>query len=86
MVAVMIDRVGVENFFKKIVVKTYKLMSGLYPNFRDTILISGKKPSDWHLTEASIREFEKYYPHIKKYNLDNVPGEVLIDIVDREDK
>lgn len=75
---IMTDAVRVDNFFKKIVVKTYNLISGLYPNFRDTILISGKKPKDWLPTDASIREFKKYYSHIEKYNLDNEPDEVLI--------
>ena len=78
MINIMIGAVGVENFFKKIVVKTYKLISGLYPNFRDTILISGKKPKDWHPTDNSIEIFKKYYSHIEKYNLDNEPDEVLV--------
>ena len=78
MINIMIDAVRVENFLKKIVIKTYKLISGLYPNFRDTILISGKKPKDWRPTDNSIETFKKYYSHIEKYNLDNEPDEVLI--------
>ena len=78
MINIMIDAVGVEIFFKKIVVKTYKLISGLYPNFRDTILISGKKPKDWLPTDNSIETFKKYYTHIQKYNLDNEQDDVLI--------
>ena len=78
MINIMIDAVRVENFLKKIVIKTYKLISGLYPNFRDTILISGKKPKDWRPTDNSIETFKRYYSHIEKYNLDNEPDEVLV--------
>ncbi|CAD6491679.1 MAG: Ubiquinone biosynthesis O-methyltransferase [Candidatus Argoarchaeum ethanivorans] len=78
MINIMIDAVKSETFFKKIVVKMYKLISGLYPNFRDTILISGKKPKDWNPTDNSIETFKKYYTHIEKYNLDNEPDEVLV--------
>ena len=74
----MIDAVRVEKFLKKIVIKTYKLISGLYPNFRDTILISGKKPKSWRPTDNSIETFKRYYSHIEKYNLDNLPDEVLL--------
>ena len=78
MINIMVDAVRVENFQKKIVIKTYKLISGLYPNFRDTILISGKKPKDWRPTDNSIETFKRYYSHIEKYNLDNEPDEVLV--------
>ena len=78
MINIMIDAAKSETFLKKIIVKMYKLISGLYPNFRDTILISGKKPKDWHPTDNSIETFKKYYTHIEKYNLDNEPDEVLV--------
>jgi 2-polyprenyl-3-methyl-5-hydroxy-6-metoxy-1,4-benzoquinol methylase len=80
MLNTMIDIVEVENahLFKKITVKFYKSASNLYPNFRDTILISGKKPKNWHQTDVSIEKFKKYYSHLEKYNLDNEPDEVII--------
>ena len=78
MMNIMIDMVESRNFLKKIIVKTYKLISGLYPNFRDMMLFSGKKPKDWRPTDSSIEALKKYYPHIEKYNLDNEPDEVLI--------
>lgn len=78
MINTLIDMVKCENFFKKVIVKTYKLISGLYPTFRDTILISGKKPKDWRPTNNSIKTFKRYYSHIEKYNLDNEPDKVLI--------
>ncbi|CAD6491590.1 MAG: Ubiquinone biosynthesis O-methyltransferase [Candidatus Argoarchaeum ethanivorans] len=78
MVNIMIDHVKAGNFLKNIIIKSYKLVSGLYPNFRDTILISGKKPKDWNPTDNSIETFKKYYTHIEKYNLDNEPDEVLV--------
>lgn len=66
------------NFPINVIVKTCKLISGLYPNFRDTILVAGKKPKNWHPTDNSINNFKKYYPHIINYNLDNEPDAVLI--------
>lgn len=79
----IIDMFEGGNFFKKAVVKAYQLVSGLYPNFRDTILISGKKPKDWQPTETSIKTFSKYYRHIGKYNLDNEPDEILVNKMSR---
>lgn len=78
MMNIMIDMVKSRNFLKKIVVKMYKLICRLYPNFRDVMLFSGKKPKDWLPTDNSIKTLKKYYPHIEKYNLDNEPDEVLI--------
>jgi len=78
MINIMSDVVGGGNLLKRVVVKIYKLVSGLYPNFRHTILISGKKPKDWRLTDNSIKTFAKYYHHIEKYNLDNEPEELLL--------
>ena len=78
MINIMIDAAKSETFLKKIVIKTHKLISGLYPNFRNTILISGKKPKGWHPTDNSLETFKRYYSHIEKYNLDNEPDEVLL--------
>lgn len=87
MINIMVDAVRVDFFLKKIVIKTYKLISGLYPNFRDTILISGKKPKDWSPIDVSIMNFKKYYTHIQKYNLDNEPDEVLVNkILEKHNK
>ena len=74
----MTDMTNQGAFFQKIIVKTYKLISGLYPNFRDTIVISGKKPKDWHPTNNSIKNFSEYYFYIEKWNLDNEPDELSI--------
>ena len=78
MMNIMIDMIESRNFLEKIIVKTYKLTSGLYPNFRDMMLFSGKKPKAWCPTDNSIKTLKKYYSHIEKYNLDNDPDEVLI--------
>ena len=78
MINIMIDSSGSGTFFKKIIVKTYKQVSGYIPNFRDTILICGKKPKEWRPTDNSIETFKRYYSHIEKYNLDNLPDEVLL--------
>lgn len=63
---------------QKIILKIYKLISSLYPNFGDTILISGEKPKNWQPTTSSITNFKQYYTHMKKWNLDNEPDEVII--------
>lgn len=78
MMNIMIDMVESRNFLKKIIVKMYKLICMLYPNFRDVMLFSGKKPKDWSPTDNSIKTLKKYYSHIEKYNLDDEPDEVLI--------
>ena len=75
---IMINMVENTAFLKKIVIKGYKLISNLYPNFRDTILISGKKPEDWSPTDDSIDIFKRCYSHIERYNLDNESNDVLI--------
>ena len=73
-----VEMVEDQSFPRKVILNAYKLISGLYPNFRATILISGKKPKNWSPTSNSIDNFKKYYSHIRKYNLDNEPDEVLI--------
>jgi 2-polyprenyl-3-methyl-5-hydroxy-6-metoxy-1,4-benzoquinol methylase len=75
MVNIMVDMVKDANFF---VLTAYKLLSGVYPNFRDTILISGKKPKDWLPTSVSINDFKRCYSHLKTYNLDNESNDDLI--------
>lgn len=75
MVNIMIDMIKGVNF---VIVKAYKLISALYPNFRDTILISGKKPRDWFPTKNSIANFKKYYLHVNEYNLDNESDDILV--------
>lgn len=75
---IAVEMVENKTFLKRVIIKMYKLISSLYPNFRSTILISGKKPRNWSPTEDSLDNFKRYYSHIAKYNLDNEPDEVLI--------
>ena len=79
MTNVVVDTVEARTFWKKSIVKMYKLISGPYPNFRSTILISGKKPENWSPTDISLDNFKKRYQHIRNYNLDNDPDDILID-------
>ena len=65
-------------FLRKLIDKVLKMISGFYPNFRDTILISGKKPVNWNPTEPSLKNFKKYYTYIEKCNLDNETDELII--------
>ena len=65
---------------KKLIVKLYDLVSKLYPNFRDTILVWGRKPKDWLPIDDlnAIKNLKSYYSHIVKFNLENEPDNILI--------
>lgn len=76
MINVRIGQAKSKNLFS--IIKVYKLISNIYPNFRGTILISGKKPNNWHPTDVSVKNFEDCYSHIKKYNLDSESDELLV--------
>jgi len=78
MMNILVEMDEDRDFFGQVITKAYKLISGLYPNFRDTILIWGKKPKNWDATDSSVAIFRKHYPFIQRYNLDNEPDEVLI--------
>lgn len=69
MMNIAIDDIDNINLLKKIVVEIYKLICDLYPNFRDTILLSGKKPENWYQTNISIKNFKKSY-HTELYDVD----------------
>lgn len=75
MVNIMVDMVKDVNF---LVLTAYKVLSGLYPNFRDTILISGKKPKNWLPTSVSIEDFKRCYSHLETCNLDNESNDDLL--------
>lgn len=70
----------------KMIIRMYKFVSDLYANFKSTILISGKKPNNWHPTDISIKRFKKYYRHIEKYNVDREPDELIINKIIRSEK
>lgn len=65
---------------KRIVVKFYDLVSKLYPNFRDTILIWARKPESWLPLDdlKAIESLKSCYPHVVKYNLENEPNNILV--------
>ncbi len=67
-----------KSILKKTPILIYKIISCIYPNFRDTIIASGKKPYDWAPIQISIKNFKKCYGLIGLYNLDNVTDEILI--------
>ncbi|PWR72759.1 class I SAM-dependent methyltransferase [Methanospirillum lacunae] len=73
-----------KRFLEKVVFITYRLICDLWPNFRDSILISGRKPSNWSSIEPSLSKFSISYPHIIKYNYDNETDEdYLIKLADK---
>jgi 2-polyprenyl-3-methyl-5-hydroxy-6-metoxy-1,4-benzoquinol methylase len=67
-----------ERLSGKVTIKIYELICTLSPNFRDTILIWGTKPKNWLPTNYSINAWEKHYPLMPRYNLDNESAEVLV--------
>lgn len=66
--------------FKKFIIKLYDLVSKIYPNFRDTIVIWARKPKDWSPVDdlKAIENLKSYYPDIVKYNLENEPNKILV--------
>jgi SAM-dependent methyltransferase len=70
---------------KKIPILLYKIISEIYPNFRDTIIASGNKPQDWAPIQISINNFKKCYDLIDRYNLDNFPDDVLINQITKKE-
>lgn len=71
MANIMVCTVQTSNLAKKALIKIYGLISGLYPNCRDTVIIWGRKPKDWEPTDSSVVMFSKYYEHLTKYDLDD---------------
>lgn len=64
----------------KIIPRFYDLLSNIYPNFRDTVLIYGRKPKDWKYVsdEEAFILLKRYYQHLVKYNLDNESDEAIL--------
>jgi 2-polyprenyl-3-methyl-5-hydroxy-6-metoxy-1,4-benzoquinol methylase len=50
----------------------------IYPTFKNSIIISGKKPNNWKKTEISIKKFKKLNYQIQTYNLDLEDDEIII--------
>jgi 2-polyprenyl-3-methyl-5-hydroxy-6-metoxy-1,4-benzoquinol methylase len=70
---------------KKIAIFLYRFISGTYPNFRDTIIISGKKPKEWVPVCISLEKFKQCYNIIENYNLDKIPDDILIDQITKQE-
>jgi len=63
------DLLQINHILKKVLSYLYKCAT-LYPTFKQSIIISGKKPNNWKQTEISLIKFKKLYPHIEKYNIE----------------
>jgi len=59
-------------------IAVYDAVSFVYPRFRDTILVVGRRPGNWMPTADSIARFKESYQHIHKYNLDGESDEAII--------
>jgi len=67
-----------KHIVKRGVIFLYKVISGLYPTFKDTIILSGKKPKDWQSLNISLKNFKNFYDHIEKFNIDNISDDEII--------
>jgi SAM-dependent methyltransferase len=67
--------------FRRFIIKFYDLISGLYPNFRDTIIIWARKPRGWRPIDdlEAIENMKSCYPHMVKYNLENEHNNIIVD-------
>ena len=65
---------------RKLVTGAYLFISSLYPKFRASIIIYGRKPEGWRPISDldAIEHLKVHYPHVVKYNLDGEPDELLI--------
>jgi len=67
-----------EKKIKKIFILIYGIISEIFPNFRDTLIATGKKPEDWQPIQDSIQQFKKYYDLVEKNNLDGLSDNELL--------
>jgi len=70
----------------KILLKTYDLMSSIFPNFKDTIIAWGRKPKGWIPFDnlLAFKNWKKYYPHIVNYNLDGEDDYQILSKIESE--
>lgn len=81
---ILVNTIEHKSCYMHIAALFYNNISGMYPNFRDTILFSGIKPSNWMPTPYSIHEFKKTYPILDKYSLDDQTDSILANEVKGE--
>lgn len=72
-----------KNLLASILVRSYKVLTLLNPFFKSTQLISSKKPKKWVPVQPSMKEFKKVYPHLEKYNMNNVNDEEIKESIDK---
>lgn len=68
-----------DNSLLPYVAQAYKYITDLNPNFRDTQIVTAKKPQDWTPIQPSTAELRKYYEHLDEYNLDGLSGREILD-------
>lgn len=60
----------------------YIRLSGIYPPFKDTLLISARKPIDWEPIKPQIKRFRKLYHHLEKYNIDRDNDDLILEKIE----
>lgn len=92
-IKIKMTNLGAENiiwnessFLKRLIFQGYKIITEMIPNFRDTILVYGKKPKNWIPNEVSVNNYKKFYPHLEEYNLDKLDDEkMFLNIMEHEE-
>jgi 2-polyprenyl-3-methyl-5-hydroxy-6-metoxy-1,4-benzoquinol methylase len=67
-----------ESIGRKSAIFIYGTISGIYPNFRDTLVATAKKPAAWEPVKDSLDEFRRCYTLVKECNLDSVSDDDLV--------
>lgn len=70
------------NPLKGLIIYFYTLLSGIYPPFKDTLLISARKPIGWEPIKPQIEKFRKFYCHLEKYNIDGDNDDLILDKIE----
>lgn len=67
-----------EGLLKSVMIYLYLSITGIHSTFKNTLLISARKPSNWEPTKIQIDRFQKVYPHIERYNIDGDNHELIL--------
>jgi 2-polyprenyl-3-methyl-5-hydroxy-6-metoxy-1,4-benzoquinol methylase len=78
MLNIALEDMSCKGIMGNIILQSYGIISNIIPNFRDTILICGKKPDGWEPTAPSIANFANEYKHLIIYNIDDESSENLL--------
>jgi 2-polyprenyl-3-methyl-5-hydroxy-6-metoxy-1,4-benzoquinol methylase len=73
----LVKEIRAQSAAERILVRTYDILSNTYPNFRDTISVSGRKPVNWRPLTNSMEMFRRAYPQMSN-DTDKEPDEIAV--------